>query len=168
MKKCIALLAALVLLLTGCGSEAPATEPSTTAITTAPTATESTAGLASAMLELGSAPTFIFYPEVDAEGKTVYAPEAYVFALDGKYKLESEIFTDKIGRIAIAVKTYAFAVDNTVEYIVNGTDIHGEYNIGAYLAYAETTGDEALVSLVERLIKYAESAESYRDSKLAA
>lgn len=52
MKKCIALLAALVLLLTGCGSEAPATEPSTTAVTTAPTATEPTGRAATKLVLL--------------------------------------------------------------------------------------------------------------------
>ena len=128
------------------------------------TPVQNTAGMDAAALQLGTSPAFIFYPETDADGKLVYDPADYVFALDGKYLLEGEVITDAAGKTAILVSTPAFAFDNTVEWIVNGTNISGAYNVGAYLEYAKGKGDTALVTLVERLIKYAQSAEKYRDT----
>lgn len=124
-----------------------------------------TDGMASARLELSSVPAFIFYPELDAEGNPKYNLESYVFALDGKYKLTAEIKTDESGRSYFYISTYAYAMIGTVEYIIKDTDIHGYYNLKAYHNFATEKGDALLTSLVERLMKYAESAAAYRENQ---
>ena len=132
---------------------------------TVPEAKSETAGMASVSLLLGETPAFIFYPELDGEGNPVYALENYQFALDGEYKLNAEIKTDENGKQYFSVSTYAYAMNGTVEYLIKGTDIHGYYNIGAYLNHARTLDNANLVAMVERLIKYAESAKAYRESR---
>lgn len=132
---------------------------------TVPEAKSETAGMASVSLLLGETPAFIFYPELDGEGNLVYALENYQFALDGQYRLNAEIRVDESGKQYFSVSTYAYAMGGTVEYLVKGTDIHGCYNIGAYLNHARTLGNSNLVAMVERLIKYAESAKAYRESR---
>ena len=132
---------------------------------TVPEARQKTTGMASASLLLGETPAFIFYPELDGEGNPVYALENYQFALDGEYKLNAEIKTDENGKQYFSVSTYAYAMNGTVEYLIKGTDIHGYYNIGAYLNHARTLGNSNLVAMVERLIKYAESAKAYRETR---
>lgn len=132
---------------------------------TVPEAVQITTGMASVSLLLGETPAFIFYPELDSEGNPVYALENYQFALDGEYKLNAEIMTDSEGKTYFSVSTYAYAMNGTVEYLIKGTDIHGCYNIGAYLNHARTLGNSNLVAMVERLIKYAESAKAYRESR---
>lgn len=121
-------------------------------------------GMDSAQLLLGSAPAFIFYPETDADGNLVYTTDSYVFALDGKYRLTAEVGVDGSGKTYIIVRLPAWALDNDVEYIVNGTDVGGVYNLAAYYEYAKGTENANLISLVERLMKYAETAEAYKNS----
>ena len=58
---------------------------------------------------------------------------------------------------------YAYAMADTITYSIKGTDIKGEYNIKAYYEFALTKG-EALANLTERLWKYAESANAYREA----
>ena len=127
-------------------------------------AVENPVGLDQATFRLESTPAFIFYPETDENGDLLYAPEDYVFALDGKYKLNGKVGTDADGRTYIEVSMYAYAIDNTVEYIVNGTSIHGSYNIRSYYDFAAKGTDAELITLVERLIKYAQSAEAYKNT----
>lgn len=126
---------------------------------------EVTDGMASAGLSLDEAPAFIFYPELDGEGNPVYSLENYQFAIDGKYRLNAEIRTDESGKQYFYVSTYAYAMVGTVEYLVKGTDIHGYYNVKAYYDFASGYGDAKLVTLVEALWKYAESAKAYREAK---
>lgn len=126
---------------------------------------EITDGMASAGLSLDESPAFIFYPALDAEGNPVYPLENYQFALDGKYRLNAEIRTDKDGKQYFYVSTYAYAMVGTVEYLVKGTDIHGYYNIKAYYDFASGYTDAKLLPLVEALWKYAESAKAYREAK---
>ena len=121
-------------------------------------------GMDSAQLLLGSAPAFIFYPETDADGNLVYTTDSYVFALDGKYRLTAEVGVDGSGKTYIIVSLPAWALDNDVEYIVNGTDVGGVYNLAAYYEYAKGAENANLISLVERLMKYAETAEAYKNS----
>ena len=132
---------------------------------TVPEAKQETDGLSSAQLMLGSSPYFVFCPEVDESGNCVYNPDDYVFALNGKYLLEHEV-VEEDGVIKLIVKSYAFAMDDDIEYIVKGTNVSGVFNIGAYHEFAGTTGDAKLVALVERLIKLAESAEAYRNAQM--
>ena len=56
-------------------------------------------------------------------------------------------------------------MSGTVEYIIKDTDIHGCYNLKAYHNFATEKGDALLTSLVERLMKYAESAAAYRENQ---
>ena len=132
---------------------------------TVPEAKQETDGLSSAQLMLGSSPYFVFCPEVDESGNCVYNLDDYVFALNGKYLLEHEV-VEEDGVIKLIVKSYAFAMDDDIEYIVKGTNVSGVFNIGAYHEFAGTTGDAKLVALVERLIKLAESAEAYRNAQM--
>ncbi len=126
---------------------------------------EITDGMASASLELGAMPAFIFYPELDGEGNPVYSLDRYQFALDGQYRLNAEIRVDENGKQYFFISTYAYAMAGTIEYLVKDTDIHGYYNIKAYYDFAVGYGDARLVALVESLWKYAESAKAYRESR---
>ena len=109
-------------------------------------------GLSKATVSLGAKIAFVFYPTEDAE--------KYTFTMGGA-RLETEI---KDNGAYIIVSTYAYAVRETVEYTVAGTDIKGSYNLKAYYDYmsGEGNGSAELISLVERLFKYSESAELYR------
>jgi hypothetical protein len=108
-------------------------------------------GLSKATVSLGAKISFVFYPTEDAE--------KYTFTIGGA-KLETEIQDGYI-----IVTTYAYAIKDTVEYTVEGTDISGSYNLKAYYDYmaGEGNGSEELLALVERLFKYSESCEDYRN-----
>ena len=109
-------------------------------------------GLSKATVSLGAKISFVFYPTEDAE--------KYTFTMGGA-KLETEVKADGY----IIVTTYAYAVRETVEYTVEGTDISGSYNLKAYYEYmaGEGNGSAELIALVERLFKYSESCEAYRN-----
>ena len=128
---------------------------------TLPEARMETLGLASARFMLSETPYFVFYPELDESGNPVYSLDSYVFSLDGKYRLESYV-TEIEGKTAFVVKSYAFAVDNDIVYFIDGTSVRGTYNVGAYYEFATELADAELIALIERLVKYAESAEAYR------
>lgn len=116
---------------------------------------EKTNGLDSITMELGNAPAFIFYI---ADG---YTADQYVIRVNG-FTPDCEVITEG-GRTYIKVTMYAYAMVDTITYSIKGTDIKGEYNIKAYYEFALTKG-EALTNLVERLWKYAESANAYREA----
>ena len=67
----------------------------------------------------------------------------------------------------IYVKTYAFGITDTVTYTatLGGVEVKGEYNLKAYYDYmsGEGEGTGALITLIERLWQYSESASAYRD-----
>ena len=109
-------------------------------------------GLSKATVSLGAKISFVFYPTEDAE--------KYTFTIGGA-KLETEIAEGGY----IIVTTYAYAIKETVEYTVEGTDITGSYNLKAYYDYmlGEGNGSAELLTLVERLFKYSESCEAYRN-----
>ena len=116
---------------------------------------EKTNGLDSITMELGNAPAFIFYI---ADG---YTADQYVIRVNG-FTPDYEVITEG-ERTYIKVTMYAYAMVDTITYSIKGTDIKGEYNIKAYYEFALTKG-EALTNLVERLWKYAESANAYREA----
>ena len=58
-------------------------------------------------------------------------------------------------------------MNSTVHYHVLNKEIYGEYNLAAYHAFAKASGNEALVTVVESLIKYSESALAYKNAKNA-
>ena len=123
--------------------------------TVSPTITEakqSTDGLSGAGLILGSQPAFYFIPEYDVS--------AYTFMANGA-TITTEVSTVN-GKTAILVYTYAYAITDTVTYTIAGTDISGEYNLAAYISFAEGTNDQKLLDLVNALWQYSEAAEAYR------
>lgn len=111
----------------------------------------STEGLLGAGLLLGDKPAFYFQTEYDAA--------AYTFTVNGA-KVTTEVTTVN-GKTAVLVYTYAYAITETVTYTVEGTDITGEYNLAAYLAFAEGEGD-ALAGLVKALWQYSDAAKAYK------
>lgn len=115
-------------------------------------AKESINGLSGAGLLLGSKPAFYFIPEHDAAN--------YTFTVNGA-AVTTEITTVE-GKTAILVYTYAYAITDTVTYTVSGTDISGEYNLSAYLSFANGTGNASLVDLVNALWQYSDSAKAYK------
>ena len=118
-------------------------------------AIQNTPGLSSASLELRDAPTFRFY--IDGS----YDASLYRFTVNG-IRVDSEILVDTDGRVFIRVAPYAHSIATTVSYTIVGTDISGSFNLKAYYNYALTLDDANLVSLVERLWKYSESAKAYK------
>ena len=55
----------------------------------------------------------------------------------------------------------------TVTYTVNGA-VGGSYHIASYYKYATEGGDAKLISLIDRMWKYFQSARAYRNSVLGA
>ena len=113
-----------------------------------------TAGLSSAQLMLGDAPTFVFCTDGS------YSHELYSFTVGGA-PVEAEAVA-KDGKVYLYVKLHAYRMTDAVRYEVEGTEIVGEYNLKSYYEFAKGENDDALVSLVERLWKYAESAKAYK------
>lgn len=116
-------------------------------------------GLSSACLELEAAPSFRFYLD------GTYDAELYKFTVPGATTV-CETLTDTDDRVYIRVSVYAYAMTETVSYTISGTDISGAFNLKAYYDFALSEGDEDLINLVERLWKYSESAEDYRNEVL--
>ena len=67
----------------------------------------------------------------------------------------------------IYVKTYAYGIRDTVTYTatLGGVEVKGEYNLKSYYDYVSGEGSASadLISLVEALWQYSESASAYRD-----
>ena len=124
-----------------------------------------TSGLAASTLLIDTAPAFAFLPETDSEGNLLYAPEKYHFYVDGKacaYKM----VTLEDGNVAFILDMYAYMMTSEVTWTVDGTDLSGSYHLYFYYEFAKKSGDEKLVSIVERLWKYAESARLYREETM--
>ncbi len=135
------------------------TDYDTENVATVPDAKIGTDGLKSAALLLGSSPCYVF---TVADG---YNADDFVFAIDGKYLAEFETVVEG-KETKLIVKLPAFTMNMDIEYMIKGTDVSGIYNIGAYHEFAVNSGDAALVRFVERLVKYAESAEAYRNAQV--
>ncbi len=121
-------------------------------VTTVPVAPTETPGLKSATLVLGDKPAIRFYLPTDANASD------YAFYINGsKIKTvynaaENYIDTD----------VYAYALCETVTYTVKGTEM-GSYSVGNYYYHAKNVEkNDKLTALVERFIKYLESASTYR------
>lgn len=126
---------------------------------------EVTSGLSAATLLIDTAPAFAFLPKTDSEGNLLYALEKYHFYVDGKacaYKM----VTLEDGNVAFILDMYAYMMTSEVTWTVDGTDLSGSYHLYFYYEFAKKSGDEKLVSIVERLWKYAESARLYREETM--
>lgn len=115
---------------------------------------ESTEGLASVQLLLGDKPAFVFTPNGE------YDINAYKFTI-GTTTVKTEI-TKIDGKDVILVYTYAYAMTNTVNYTIEGTEISGAYNLAAYLAHEKAAGHANTVALVEALWQYSVAAKAYK------
>ena len=103
--------------------------------------------ISSASVDLGEKISLVF---VVGSG---YAPEDFEFTMGGA-KLEKTVVGNKV-----YLTTYGYAIRNTVEYTVSGTDISGSFNLMCY--YENTSA--SVQALLARLIKYSESAEVYKN-----
>ena len=116
-------------------------------------ADEPSEGLLGAALVLDSAPAIRFYISTDASASD------YAFYI-GDRRLSVIEGNDSDGRY-LELDLYAYSMCETITYTVNGkTD---SYHINSYYAFAKESGNEALITLVERLAKYCESAKAYHD-----
>ncbi|MBQ3016297.1 MAG: metallophosphoesterase [Clostridia bacterium] len=103
--------------------------------------------ISSASVDLGEKISLVF---VVGSG---YAPEDFEFTMGGA-KLEKTVVGNKV-----YLTTYGYAIRNTVEYTVSGTDVSGSFNLMCY--YENTSA--SVQALLARLIKYSESAEVYKN-----
>ena len=121
-------------------------------VATVPVAPTETPGLKSATLVLGDKPAIRFYLPTDANASD------YAFYIGGsKIKTvynatENYIDTD----------VYAYALCETVTYTVKGESA-GSYSVANYYHHAKNVEkNDKLTALVQRFIKYLESASTYR------
>ena len=118
-------------------------------------------GIIGATMNLGQIPSFIFYLSEDADANS------FVFSQDGK-RLAKTVVESEDGDY-IVVTMYAYRMGKTVSYTgtENGETVSGSYNIEAYYADKLNTDDALLISLVERFMKYCQSADAYREYYIA-
>ena len=122
-------------------------------------AVNSTQDFAGVSFVLNEIPAIRFYL---ADGKDASLYEFYV----GGIKANTVTGTDVNGNY-IELDVYAYAMCEMVTYTVDGGNggNGGSYNLASYLEYVSAGNDQLLVSLVERFMKYCQSAKAY---KLAA
>ena len=125
-------------------------------------AVQSTDGLASAALLLNDKPAFVFFPELE-NGEAKYDLNAYKFSVNG-LSLSAEI-TEVNGKTALVVYTYAYAMCETINYTIEGTEISGAYNLAAYLNGVKDNANTA--ALVKALYQYSLTAKAYKAEKTA-
>ena len=122
-------------------------------------AIEPTEGLTAATFVLSSTPAIRFYlPEgADASAYKFYAKDV---------ALNTEFGENEKGKY-FDIDVYAYRICDTITYKINGIEA-GSYHIRSYYEWAKTQGNDALVKLVSRFAKYAESAKAYRAEVLSA
>ncbi len=126
------------------------------------TAVQNTQGLASAALLLNDKPAFVFFPEL-VNGEAKYDLNAYKFTVNG-VSVAAEI-SEVNGKTALVVYTYAYAMCETINYTIEGTEISGAYNLAAYLNGVKDNANTA--ALVKALYQYSLSAKAYKAEKTA-
>ena len=107
-------------------------------------------------LNLGEAPAYRFY----YEGET--AP-AYTFTVGG-VEIAPECGTDSNGKY-LEVKVYAYMMLLDVSFGAEGEEPF-VYNVYSYYNWASANGETKAAELVERLVKYCESANAYRNTMI--
>ncbi len=105
---------------------------------------------------LGAVPSFRFYL---ADG---YTASDFSFTV-GNRKVEA-----KEGNGYVEIVMYAYMMLDDVTFTVVNTGVKSTYNLYAYHTYVNTLGNANLVAIVEGLMKYSASADSYRDSVIGA
>ncbi len=119
---------------------------------TVPEMAGETVGINEATLVLGDKPAVRFYLPTGADA------ESYALYINGS-KIKS-VYNETENYIETDV--FAYALIETVTYTVGG-EVGGSYGVGNYYYYAKNVlKDAKLTLLVERFIKYLESARVYR------
>ncbi len=116
-------------------------------------------GLHDVTVVLGAEIAFKFTPSNPADA------DKFVFKQNGK-TLKSEVVTTDT-ETYILVTTYAYGITETLSYTANvsaDTTYSGSFNLKAYYDYAASKGMEDVVTVLEALWNYSDSAESYRAS----
>ena len=116
-----------------------------------------TKGLTGATFLLDATPTFRFYIEEGMDASK------FTFYIDG-VEVATEIGTNSRGTY-IDIDAYAYQMCGTVTYKISGFN-GGNYHIASYYEFATERGDAKLVTLVDRLWKYYQSARAYREQVL--
>ena len=116
---------------------------------------ETPEGLKAATFSLDSTPALKFYLPDGADASK------YSFKINGR-TVEFVIDSDSYGTYA-KIDLYAYQMCENITYYVGGIE-SGSYHIASYHAWAETQNNKALVNLVERFWKYAQSARDYKNS----
>jgi len=112
-------------------------------------------GLKAASFSLDSTPALRLYLPDGADASR------YSFKVNGRL-MPHIIATDATGTYA-EIDLYAYAMCETVTYLVDGVE-GGSYHIASYYEWAKGENNDALVSLVERFWRYAQSARDYKNS----
>ena len=116
------------------------------------TATNNTVYFTGATLVLDGTPAIRFYLPEGADASEVTF-------LVGGIKADVVYGTDTNGSY-VEIDVYAHAMCDTVTYTVGGES--GSYNVASYYEFASASGDAKLIAVVERLMKYCESAKAYK------
>ena len=118
-------------------------------------------GMQGATLKLDTIPSIRFYL-TDGITSTMVS-----FNQNGK-NLEKRVGRDNIGAY-VEASLHAYGMCDTVSYMVSGKNLSGSFNIKAYYEWAKTAevtkNNTALITLVERLAKYSESAKAYKNAQ---
>ncbi len=110
-------------------------------------------GFAGATLILGDQPVIRFYANGIDPAKAVFK--------QGSVKLTTKVGKDNIGSYVDVYLTYG-ELASDITYTVSGTNKQGAYNLRSYYEYIKQSQptNTKLITLVERLGKYAESAKA--------
>ena len=116
-----------------------------------------TKGLKSATFLLDATPTFRFYIDDNRDASK------FTFYIDG-VEVATEIGTNSRGTY-IDIDADAYQMCEVITYKISGIKC-GSYHIASYYEFAKESGDEKLVTLVDRLWKYYQGARAYREQVL--
>ncbi len=115
-------------------------------------------GMQGATLKLDTIPSIRFYL---TDGITA---TMVTFNQNGK-NLEKRVGRDNVGAYVEAT-LHAYGMCDTVSYSISSKGLSGSFNVKAYYDWVKTAeatkNDAALITLVERLAKYSESAKAYK------
>ena len=131
----------------------------TSPVTVEGSTTPDTDGFISATLNLSENPGIRFYVAADANAEDY---SFYRIENGEEVAIVTEIGTDDNGKY-LELDVYAYAMCDTVYYRTT-SGASGNYHIASYYAFANTQSDAALLSLVERFWKYAQSARDYKNA----
>ena len=125
-----------------------------TSLRVAEGSTNTPQGLKSATFNLTAKPAVRFYLNAGVKASD------YSFKINGENKTFKTSSDEKGAYVEISV--YAYEMCEAVECYYKGQSI-GTYHIASYYNWALTTGDEELITVVERFWRYCQSARDYKN-----